>query len=117
MSSAVWATLKTASPSGTSRRERRARVARAHRLRRYDGQRLQSGRGLEAHGVAVGADHEAAAQRGRDVVGVPLQLARQREQVGVQLEQVIGGHEARDDRRGARAEAAGERDLENGSGT
>ena len=97
-------------------------AARAARVRTgslgHDRQRLQArSGGSKRDGLAVGADHEAAAQRGGDVVGVALQLARQREQVGVQLEQVVGGHQPGDDRRGARAEPAGRAGSPSGSGT
>ena len=112
VSSAPCATLKTASSIGTSRGQRRARGARAHGLLGHDRERLEARRRVEARGAARrAADHEAAVQRRRDVVGMALQLAREREQVGVELEHVIGRHQARDDRRRARAEAARERDL------
>ena len=75
--------------------------------------------GLEAGGerspvrVRV-ADHEAAVDRRGDVVGVPLQLGRAHQHLLAgerQLEEVVGGEEPGDDRRGAGAEAARERDL------
>ena len=43
-------------------RQRRARLARAHGLAWHHGERLQSRGGLKARRLAVGADHEAAAQ-------------------------------------------------------
>jgi hypothetical protein len=88
-----------------------ARGAGAHRLVRHHRERLEAGGRVKARGLPVGAHHEAAAQRGRDVVGVALQLGRARQQVGVELEQVIRRHQPRDDRRRARPETAGERDL------
>ena len=63
-----------------------------------------SGAGIRAH-VGPVADHEAAAQRRADVVRVALQLGREREQVGVELEQVIGGGEPGHDRRRATSRA------------
>ena len=60
------------------------------------------------------ADDEAAVDRRRNVVGVALQLARPGQQLLLgegQLEEVVGGAEAGDDRRGAGAEPAGQRDL------
>jgi len=59
---------------------------------------------------AGAADHEAALERGSDVVRVPLELDRQREDVGVELEQVVGREQPGDDRRGARAQAPDQRD-------
>src|ERR1039458_9383764 len=57
------------------------------------------------------ADDEAAVQSGGDVVRVALQLDGQRADVGVELEQVIGGHQTRDDRGGTGTQAAAQRDL------
>ncbi len=88
-----------------------ARLTCAHRLLGHDRQRLQARGRLEAHCLAVGANDEAAIERRGDVVGVTLDRGGAREQVDVQLEQVVGGEQAGDDRRGARAEAAGERDV------
>ena len=62
----------------------------------------------------VAADDEAAVQRRRDVVGVALDLGRVGEHVGRlqrQLIEMVGGEQPGDDRRGAGAEARGERDL------
>ncbi len=74
--------------------------------------RVEAGRRRPA--VACPAGDEAAVDRGGDVVRVPLDLGGAREQVlgrQRQLVEVVRGGEAGDDRRGARAEAAGERDL------
>ncbi len=60
------------------------------------------------------AERDAAVEGRGDVVGVALDPSRVGQQIlaGVgQLEEVVGGHQAGDDRRGARAEPAGERDL------
>ena len=73
------------------RRQRGARLLGADRLMRDDEDRLEARGGVEARGSAVGADHEAAVQRRRDVVGVALQLAGQRQHVGVKLEEMVGG--------------------------
>jgi hypothetical protein len=91
--------------------QRRSRGARAHGLLGHDGERLKPGRRLEARRATVGADHKAAVQRCRDVVGVALELACVREHVGVDLEHVVGRHQPGDNRRRARAEPAREWDL------
>ena len=92
-------------------RQRRARRLRPHRGARHHDHRLEARGRVEARGLTVGADGEAAVERGRDVVGVALELGGQREHVGVELEEVIGGHEPRDVGGGARPQAAAERDL------
>ncbi len=81
--------------------QRGARGLGADGVVRHHRQRLQAGGRVEARGLAVGAHHEAAVQRRRDVVGVALQLGGQVQQRGVQLEDVVGRHQPRDDRRGA----------------
>ena len=48
---------------------------------------------------------------GGDVVGMALELGGQREQVGVELEEVVGGHQPRHVGGGARPQAPAERDL------
>ena len=58
-SSDAWATLKTASVIGTSLGQRGARRARAHRLGRDDGQRLQPVGGSKRVDRAVGADRRS----------------------------------------------------------
>ena len=61
-----------------------------------------------------GADDEAAVERGGDVVGMPLELGGLDQDVlGLlgQLVEMVGGEQAGDDRRGARAQAGGQRDL------
>ena len=60
---------------------------------------------------AVRADDEAAVQRGGDVVGMALELGGQREDVGVELEEMVGGHQAGHVGGGARTQPAAERDL------
>ena len=92
-------------------RQRRAGRGRGHRLCGHDRERLESGGRLNARGLPVGEHDKAAVQGGRDVVGVPLERARLGEQVRVELEQVVGRHQAGDDRPRARAEAARRRDL------
>jgi hypothetical protein len=49
-------------------------------------------------------------QRRGDVVGVALELGGQGEQVGIELEEVVGGHQPRHVGGRARPEAAAERD-------
>ena len=112
----AWATLKTASDSGTSAGSA-SRAPGAHRLLGHDEHRLQPVRRVEAHRVPVGADDEAAEQRGGDVVGMALELGRDVEQVGVELEQMVGRDEARDERRRAGAEAAARAGSPSGCGT
>ena len=103
--------LKTASETGI----RAGSASRAFCVRTacagHDEQALQAGRRLEALGVAVAAQHEAAQQRGGDVVRVAFELGRLGQQVGAELEDRVGRHEAGDDRRRARPEPAGERDV------
>ena len=60
---------------------------------------------------------EPAVQRGRDVVGMALELGGERQQVGVELEQVVGGHQPGDERRGARSRARRRAGSPSGSGT
>jgi hypothetical protein len=91
--------------------QRGPRVLGAHRLVGHDEDRLQADRRLQPRRHPVGADDEAAPQRGRDVVGMALELGGQRQDVGVELEQVVGSHQARDVGRRARPQPAGERDL------
>ena len=91
--------------------QRRARLLGPDRFVGHDEDRLEPRRDVEAAGVAVRGHHEAAEQRGGHVVGVALDLGGDGQKVGVQLEEVVGGHRAGDDRRGAGAEAAGEWDL------
>ena len=67
-----------------------------------------------AGAVGARAEDEAAVERRGDVVGMALELDRvavDRVALEAELEQVVGGDQAGDDRRRARAEPAGERDL------
>ncbi len=69
---------------------------------------------LGAPSSIAAADHEAAVDRRGDVVGMALQLGRPGQHLlsgERQLVEVVGGEEAGDDRRGAGAEPAGERDA------
>ena len=111
ISIAAWATLKTASASGTDSGSAARAASVRDRLLRDDQHRLEPHRRLEPVHAGAVADDEPALQRGRDVVGVALELGRQLEDVGVELEHVVGGEQPGDDRGGARAEAAGQRDL------
>ena len=72
-----------------ARRQRRSRRLGDHRLGRDHERRLEPHRRLEAVNPGPLAYDEAALQRGGDVVGMALELARQLEHVGVELEQVI----------------------------
>jgi hypothetical protein len=63
--------------------------------------------------VPVGADHEAAVERGGDVVGVAFDPRSAREDLFArqgELEHVVRCHERSDDRSPARAETARQRD-------
>ena len=106
VSSAPWATLNTASPSGTSP----ASAARAALVcTASPGTTASASRpvgGSKRVACPSAQITKPPCSDGRDVVRVTLELARQRQQVGVQLEQVVGRHQARDDRRRARAEPA-----------
>ena len=91
--------------------QRRARRLRPHRRARHHDHRLQARGRLEARRLAVRADDEAAVQRGGDVVGMALELGGQREDVGIELEEMVGGDQAGHVGGGARAQPAAERDL------
>ena len=86
-------------------RQRGARLLGRHRRRRHGHDALQALGRLDPHRVAGAADHEAAVQRGGDVVGVALQLARVLVQRRVQLEHVVGRRQAGHDAGGAGAQA------------
>ena len=110
-SSAVLAMLCVASASGTSA----GSAARASAVGTSSGGIASTpsipGGGSKARLGAIGADHEAAEQRRRDVVGMALELGSEVEQRRVELVQVVGGRQPRHDRGGARAEATRQRDL------
>ena len=103
--------LKTASAD----RIRDGSASRAFAVRTacagHDEQALEPGRRVEALRVAVRAQHEAAQQRGRDVVRVALEPGRLGQQVGAELEDRVGRDQPGDDRRRARPEPARERDV------
>ena len=107
--------LKTA--SGTGIRDGSASRAFWVRtgLRGHDEQALEAGGRVEALRVPVRAQHEAAQQRGRDVVRMAFQAGRLGEQVGAELEDRVRRDQPGDDRRRARPEPAGERDVASGS--
>ena len=98
-------------PSGPRRAAPRARSSCAPRARGTTTTASRPAGGSKRVASTVGADGEAAVQRRRDVVGVALELGGEREHVGVELEEVVGGHEPGDVGGGARAQAAAERDL------
>ena len=90
--------LATASAIGT----RSGNAARAAAVRTASGGTTStasssSGAGMRRTSRAV-ADHEAAAQRRADVVRMALQFGGERQQVGVELEQVVGRRQPGDDR-------------------
>jgi chromosome partitioning protein len=88
-----------------------ARGARADGPLGHHGEGLQPCRRVKSGGLAIRADDEPAAQRSGDVVRVTLELGGACQQVGVELEQVIGSHQAGDDRRAARTQAARQGNL------
>ncbi len=55
--------------------------------------------------------NESAFHRRRGVVGMTLQLSRQGQHVGVELEQMVGSQQTREHRRRACAETAGQRNA------
>ena len=100
-------------------RDRRAGAARSRPPRRGSRRRPRAPSGGSKR-AATGcpglgsADDEAAVDRRGDVVGVPLELGRPRQELLLrepELVEMVGGEEAGDDRRRARAEAARQRDL------
>ena len=91
--------------------QRGPRLPGADRIVGDDHDRLEPGRDVESGRGAVGTHDEPAEQGRPDVVGVALDLGGGGQQVGVELEQVVGGHHAGDNRRRARAEATRERDV------
>ncbi len=82
-----------------------------HGVVRDDRQRLQPSGRIEAGGLAVGADNEAAVQRRRDVVGVALQLRSRGQAAGRPARRC--GRPPSAPRRSPRAfaHAAGKRDV------
>ncbi len=111
MSSAPCATLETASNSGTSAGSASRAILVRTGLVGHDEHGLEAVGRVEPHRLAVGADDEPAEQRRGDVVGVAFELGRDVQQVGVELEQVVGGDEPGDVGGGARAQPAAERDA------
>jgi hypothetical protein len=102
--------LKTASAIGTSAGSA-ARLLRADGLAGNDDDGLETAGCVEPGGLAVGAYDEAPQQRRGRVVGVTLELAREAQEVRVELEQVVGGHEPADVGGRAGSESARQRDL------
>jgi len=83
-------------------------------LAEQGGRREQNGGRLRAALRSRRAKGDATVEGGGDVVGVPLELGRAGEDRGAvvgELEHVVGGEQAGDDRRRARAKATGERNL------
>ena len=115
-SSAAAETLATASASGSSAGSPRAPAGRDF-LAGDDDDPLQALRRIEARRERLAprrADHEAAVDRRRDVVGMALDLGRPRQQLlprQRQLEEMVGGRQPGDDRRRARPEPPRQRDL------
>src|SRR5205085_2911075 len=69
-----------------------ARCLGANPLGWHDHNRLESHRRVETVDAATVADHEPTSQRGRDVVRMTLDLHPQPQDVGAELEHVVGGH-------------------------
>ena len=76
-----------------------------------DEDRREIGGRVEAVGVEVGDDDDAAEQRGGDVVRVTLDAAGDGKHVRLLAGDLLCGEDARDDRRRARSEAAGQGDV------
>ena len=93
--------------------QRGARLARsAPRACGHDEHRLEPGRHGEALGAAVRAQHEAAEQRGGDVVGMALEPRRGRaSRSAPPLDERVRRQQPGHDRRRARPQAAGQRDV------
>ena len=115
MSSADRDTLNTASACGTDSGCRRAGERRRHLVLGHEHERRDAA--VHDELLVPGTlgrdprDRESAEERGRDVVGVALELGRELEElVGRELddalEQALRRHHARDDRGARRAEAA-----------
>ena len=83
----------------------------AHGLVRHDEHGLQAGGRVEARGAVAAADDEPPAHRRGDVVGMALELGGVLDHVGVELEEVVRGHQPGDVRRRARAQPAAQRDV------
>ena len=79
--------------------QRGARALGVDGLAGNHGERLEARGRIEAYGDAIGAYDEPPVQSGGGVVGVTLQLSRQLQQGGVELEEMVGGHQPGDDRR------------------
>ncbi len=62
------------------------------------------------HPVLRAADHDTAMEGGGHVVGMALELGGEREDVGVELVQVVGRQQTGHDGRGTGAQAAAQRD-------
>ena len=107
----AWATLKTASAIGTSAGSTaRAFAVRTWRCGTTSTASSPAGRSKRV-ASPVRAQHDAAEQRRADVVRMALELGGQREHVGVELEDRVGGEQPGDVGGRARAEAARERDV------
>ena len=118
-SSAPWATLKTASAIGTSARAaRRAppRCGPARAARRATASSPAGGSKRAA--CAVGADRRRPPRSAAATLsGWPSISVACASRSASSSKSVVGGEQAGDDRRGARAEPAGERDRRARSGT
>ena len=82
-------------------RQRGPRGLGADGLARHHEHGLEPHRRVETMHARALADHKPALERGRDVVGVTLELGRERHHVGVELEDVVGRQQPCHDRGGA----------------
>ena len=120
VSCAAAATLSTAAPSVHLVGERRARLRRRHLVARDHENgldtlgRFEPDRRRDSVRLRTRADDEAAVERRADVVGMAFQLDRPGVDLLLaepQLVQVVGRQQAGQDRRRARSQPAGKRDL------
>ena len=92
-------------------RKHAARLLGAHRLVRHHQHRRQPCRDRDPRDARLRADHEAAVQGRRRVVGMALLQRGDRQQVRRLAGQLRRGHEARDGRGGARPQTAAQGDV------
>ena len=74
--------------------QRRPRFARCDRLVRHNEHSLKPIGGIEARHFATGRHDEAAVERCGDIVGMAVELAPKRQQVGIELKEMVGRDQA-----------------------